>query len=98
MKNYAVAALSAGALAAAAFGLCGAVTAAPTEQSVEQTVKSLETSGYHVIVNRTGAAPMSGCTVAGVRPGHSFATDDSRGGGSINTTVISKTVYVDVTC
>lgn len=98
MKNYAVATLAAGALASTAFALCGAVAAAPTEQSVDQTVKSLETSGYHVIVNRTGASLMSSCTVAGVRPGHNFATDDSRGGGSINTTVISKTVYVDVTC
>ena len=98
MKKYALAALGAGALASTALVLGGAAAAAPTEQSVDQTVKSLETSGYHVIVNRTGAAPLSSCTVTGVRPGQTHSTFDSRGGGSPNTTVISQTVYVDVAC
>lgn len=73
--------------------------AAPTGPStVDQTVQTLEASGYNVIVNRTGAAPLSQCTVSAVRPGQTHSTDDSRGGGSINTTVTSKTVYVDVAC
>ncbi|MHC9294935.1 hypothetical protein ACRCUN_20920 [Mycobacterium sp. LTG2003] len=98
MKKYALAALGAGALASTALIMGGTAAAAPTEQSVEQTVKSLETSGYHVIINRTGAAPLSSCTVIGVRPGQTHSTNDSRGGGSINTTVISQTAYVDVAC
>lgn len=76
----------------------GVAAAAPTAQSAEQTVKSLQTSGYHVIVNRTGAAPLANCTVLGVRQGQTISTNDSRGGSSINTTVISKTAYVDVAC
>ncbi|CRZ18594.1 hypothetical protein [Mycolicibacterium neworleansense] len=97
MKSYTIATLAAGALAAGTlFG--GVAAAAPTGQSAEQTVKSLQTSGYHVIVNRTGAAPLANCTVLGVRQGQTIATNDSRGGGSINTTVISKTAYVDVAC
>ncbi|OKH78041.1 hypothetical protein EB73_40205 [Mycobacterium sp. SWH-M3] len=98
MKKSAFVALGATALASTAFAFGGTAAAAPTQQSVDQTVKSLETSGYHVIVNRTGAAPLSSCTVAGVRPGQTHVTEDSRGGGSINATVISKTVYVDVLC
>jgi hypothetical protein len=57
-----------------------------------------EASGYHVIVNRTGAAPLSQCSVSGVRPGQTHSTADSRGGSSINTTITSKTVYVEVAC
>ncbi|OLP04361.1 hypothetical protein BVU76_01530 [Mycolicibacterium porcinum] len=97
MKSYTIATLAAGALAAGTF-LGGVAAAAPTGQSAEQTVKSLQTSGYHVIINRTGAAPLANCTVLGVRPGQTITTNDSRGGSSINTTVISKTAYVDVAC
>jgi len=88
----------AGALAAGALGLTGPAMAAPTGPSVEDTVQRLEDSGYNVIVNKTGAAPLSGCTVASVRQGQTHETVDSRGGGSLNTTLISETAYVDVAC
>ena len=65
---------------------------------MDQTVRTLEASGYKVIVNRTGAVPLSQCSVSAIRQGQTHATDDSRGGSSINTTVTSKTVYVDVAC
>lgn len=97
-KRYTLGALGMGAIASAALCMAGTASAAPTEQSVEQTVKSLQTSGYHVIVNKTGAAPLSNCKVVGVRPGQTHSTNDSRGGGSIKTTIISQTVYVDVAC
>lgn len=96
--SHTLGALTLGTMASAALFMGGTAAAAPTEQSVEQTVNSLKTGGYHVIVNRTGAAPLSSCTVVGVRQGQTHSTDDSRGGGSINTTVISRTVYVDVAC
>ncbi|MGV9797606.1 hypothetical protein ACWDTP_06045 [Mycobacterium sp. NPDC003449] len=96
--KYVLAALGAGALVSAVLVTAGPAVAAPTGQSVEQTVKSLETSGYRVIVNRTGAAPLSSCTVVAVRPGQTHSTTDSRGGGSLNTTIISQTAYVDVSC
>lgn len=88
----------AGALSVGALGLAGSAVAAPTGPSVVDTVQKLESSGYNVILNKTGAAPLSDCTVSGVRPGQTHATIDSRGGGSLNTTVISETVYVDVAC
>ena len=57
--------------------------AAPTGSSdVDDTVRTLEADGYHVIVNRAGVAPLSGCTVSAVRP-------DAPAAG---------TVYVDAAC
>jgi hypothetical protein len=99
MKKYTIAAVAAGAMTAAVLGLAGVATAAPTGPSkVDDTVRTLESSGYHVIVNRSGAAPLASCTVTSVRPGQTFSTIDSRGGGSPNETILSKTVLVDVAC
>jgi hypothetical protein len=99
MKSYASIGITATTLASTALALAAVAAAAPTGPSqVNDTVRTLEASGYHVIVNRTGAAPLSQCTVSAVRPGQTYSTDDSRGGGSINTTITSHTVYVDVAC
>jgi hypothetical protein len=99
MKKYVAATLTAGALASAPLVLAGVAAAAPTGPStVDQTVRTLEASGYNVIINKMGAAPMSECTVSAVRPGQTHSTTDSRGGGSLKTTVTSETVYVDVVC
>jgi hypothetical protein len=99
MKKYALTALTTGALASATLAFAGAAAAAPTGPSnVNETVRTLEASGYNVIVNKTGAAPLADCTVSAVRPGQTHSTTDSRGGGSLNTTVTSQTVYVDVAC
>jgi hypothetical protein len=99
MKRYVAVSFTATMLAASAVALTAVANAAPSGPStVDQTVRTLESSGYHVVVNRTGAAPLSQCTVSAIRPGQTHSTDDSRGSGSINTTVTSRTVYVDVTC
>jgi hypothetical protein len=99
MKNYVAVSFIGTAIAASSVALAAVASAAPSGPStVDQTVRTLESSGYHVIVNKAGAAPLSQCTVSGVRQGQTYSTDDSRGGGSINTTVTSRTVYVDVAC
>ncbi len=99
MKNYVAIGFTASALASATVALAGVAAAAPTGPSeVDQTVRTLEASGYNVVINRTGAAPLSECTVSAVRPGQTHSTSDSRGGSSINTTITSQTVYVDVAC
>jgi hypothetical protein len=99
MKSYIAVGFTATALTSAAVALAAVAAAAPTGPSeVDETVRTLEASGYNVIINRTGAAPLSECTVSAVRPGQTHSTNDSRGGGSINTTVTSQTVYVDVAC
>lgn len=99
MKSYAIIGITATTMTSAAMALAAAAAAAPTGPSqVDDTVRTLEASGYNVIINRSGAAPLSQCTVSSVRPGQTHSTTDSRGGSSLNTTVTSKTVYVDVTC
>jgi hypothetical protein len=99
MKNYVAVSFSTTVLAAFAVALAAVANAAPTGPStVDQTIRTLEASGYNVIINRSGAAPLAQCTVSAVRPGQTHSTNDSRGGSSINTTITSQTVYVDVTC
>jgi hypothetical protein len=99
MNKYAISGIVAGAMTATVLGLAGVANAAPTGPSrVDDTVRTLEASGYHVIVNRSGAAPLASCTVESIRPGQTFSTIDSRGGGSPNETILSKTVLVDVAC
>ncbi|MDT5282356.1 MAG: hypothetical protein QOJ20_3551 [Mycobacterium sp.] len=99
MKSYVIIGITATTMTSAAMALAAAAAAAPTGPSqVDDTVRTLEASGYNVIVNRTGAAPLSQCTVNAVRPGQTHSTTDSRGSSSINTTITSKTVYVDVAC
>jgi hypothetical protein len=99
MRSYVAVSFTATALAAATIALAAVANAAPSGPStVDQTVRTLEASGYHVILNRSGTAPLAQCAVSAVRPGQTHSTNDSRGGSSINTTITSKTVYVDVTC
>jgi hypothetical protein len=99
MKRYLAVGFTTTALASGFVALAAVANAAPTGPSqVDDTVRSLEAEGYNVIVNRTGAAPLSQCSVSAVRPGQTHSTTDSRGGGSINTTVTSQTVYLDIAC
>jgi hypothetical protein len=99
MKRYVILGITATTMTTAAMALAAAAAAAPTGPSqVDDTIRTLEASGYNVIINRSGAAPLSQCTVNAVRPGQTHSTTDSRGGSSINTTITSKTVYVDVAC
>ena len=99
MKHNVAVSFTVATLMASAVALATVANAAPSGPStLDQTVRTLEASGYHVIVNRRGAAPLAQCTVSAVRPGQTHSTDDSRGGSSINTTITSKTVYVDATC
>lgn len=98
MKTYIAVGFTASALTAGAVALAGVATAAPTGPSqVDETVRTLQASGYNVILNRTGSAPLSECTVSSVRPGVTHETTDVRG-SDIKPMIISDTVYVDVTC
>jgi hypothetical protein len=98
MKTYIAVGFTATALTSAAIALAGVAAAAPTGPSeVDETVRTLEASGYNVILNRTGAAPLAECTVTGVRPGVTHQTTDVRG-SDIKPMIISDTVYVDVAC
>ncbi|WP_123028824.1 hypothetical protein [Mycolicibacterium stellerae] len=99
MKNYMMTGLIGAGMTAATLALAGAATAAPTGPTqVEETVKTLEASGYNVVLNRTGAAPLSSCTVKEVRPGQTHKTFDSRGSSTPSETIVAETVYVDLAC
>jgi hypothetical protein len=97
MKKFGFATVLAGGLTAAVLGLAAPAGAAPTGPgNAQDTIASLEQQGYNVIVNRIGDVPLEQASVVAVRPGQTHDTTDSRGGGSIKTTVTSETVYVDV--
>jgi hypothetical protein len=100
VKNLLISTMTVGALATAAIGFAGTALAAPSGTStVDSTMNALKADGYDVILNRTGAAPLSQCTVAAVRLGQQIArTDSGNPGDELATTVVSKTVYVDVAC
>ena len=100
MKHYVITGITATTMTSAAMAFAAAAAAAaPTGPSqVDDTVRTLEASGYNVIINRSGAAPLSQCTVNAVRHGQTHSTTDSRGDDSLNTTITSRTVYVDVKC
>lgn len=99
MQTYFAPALAVGSLVAAALGYAPAATADTTNSThVQDRVQNLEASGYHVIVNRIGAVPLSTCTITSVRPGQTFSTVDSRGGSAPSETIMAKTVIVNVAC
>jgi len=99
MRNYLIAGLIGAGMTSATLAMAGVAAAAPTGPTdVEQTVKTLRASGYNVVVNRTGAAPLSSCTVKEVRPGQTHRTFDSRGSSSPSETIVAETVYVDLAC
>ena len=97
MKIFVLTTAGTGMLATASWVAVGAAAAAPTGPSaVDDTVRTLEAQGYNVIINRTGAAPLSQCVVDTVRPGQTHLTTDS--GDDLDKRVTSRTVYLDVSC
>lgn len=101
-KSFATAAISAAALASAALALGGAANATPAGPGpVDRTISQLQDDGYQVIVNKVGTAPFSHCTISAVRPGQTYSRTDSGAPGAqgdLVTTIIDKTVYVDLAC
>ncbi|HEV7853210.1 MAG TPA: hypothetical protein VGP27_17935 [Mycobacterium sp.] len=102
MKHVLLPAMVAGSIAGVALGSASAAYAAPTGPvSASETVNALQARGLHVILIKTGTAPLDECAVTSVRPGQTFTRTDSGvpgAGSSIVTTVTAKTVYVDVDC
>ncbi|WP_242453905.1 hypothetical protein [Mycolicibacterium sp. P9-64] len=78
----------------------GAANAAPTgPSSVDQVIDQLKTAGYIVVVNRIGSRPSDECKVAAIRQGQTYSRiDHGVPGQDLATTIMSKTVYVDVRC
>lgn len=102
MKRHVLTILAASVVSTAAVGLASNAFAMPAgPASVQDTVTSLQARGYTVVMNKVGNAPLNTCTVSAVRPGQSIIRMDSGvpgAGTDHTTTVVSRTVYVDVTC
>jgi hypothetical protein len=98
MRNLGLATIVASGLAAAVLGLAAPAIAAPSGPgSAQQTINQLQQQGYNVVVNHVGNTPLSQATVVAVRPGQTYSrTDSGNPGDSLQTTVVNKTVYVDV--
>jgi hypothetical protein len=100
MKKIGCATAMVGGVAAALIVLAAPAVAAPTGPgNAQQTINELQAQGYTVIVNRIGTAPLDQATVVAVRPGQTYSRMDTGvpgAGSAIYTTVIAKTVYVDV--
>jgi hypothetical protein len=99
MKTFAFATLAASGLAAATLGPAAPAVAAPSGTgSARDTVHQLEASGYKVILNKIGGAPLDQCTVTSVRPGRQITQPVTAGGGNLTDKVLYTTVYVDAKC
>jgi hypothetical protein len=100
VKLHTTSAVVACGLGFAALTLAAPVHGTPTGPgNALQTIQSLQAQGFNVIINRTGTAPLDQSSVIRIRPGQLFSRSDSGApGAQMNprTTVLSKTVYVDV--
>jgi hypothetical protein len=87
---------------AATLMLAAPAGAAPEgPRDVDALVMQLQQAGNTVIVNRTGNQALSGCTVTGVRAGHTYSRYDSGYPGAQAdpmSQVVGMTVYVDALC
>jgi len=98
MKKLGFATIVASGLTAAVLGLAAPADAAPSGPgSAQDTISKLEAQGYNVIINHVGSTPLAQASVIAVRPGQTFSrTDSGNPGDDLATTVLDKTVYVDV--
>jgi hypothetical protein len=113
MKRYAQLVIVVGGLAASAVGMAGAAGADSWEPTPPTTpfpgsgsspdtadvlVSRLQNSGYKVILNKVGEAPLDQCKVTSVTPGQQVTTPVTAGGRGISQQVLFTTVYVTADC
>lgn len=98
MKIHTLITIAAGGLTAVVIGLASPAAAAPTGPvNAQQTIIALQSQGYKVVVNKLGSDPLEQSTVVAVRPGQTYSrTDSGVPGDNLVTTIIDRTVYVDV--
>jgi hypothetical protein len=96
MTKSFIAGIAAAVMVAAVPGTASAVATGAT--SAADTVQQLQSSGYHVILNKTGDKALEMCHVLSVRPGHPVTETVPAGGGDTVQKVVYTPVYVDVDC
>jgi hypothetical protein len=80
------------------WGLPAGAQAAPSGiGSAQDTVDELENSGYKVVLNKLGTAPLDHCSVDSVRPGETV-TRPVRAGGELVNQIVYQTVYLTAKC
>ncbi|MET0701216.1 MAG: hypothetical protein ABWY93_16295 [Mycobacterium sp.] len=91
MKKLVLAAAVAGAMFGLAAGTAAQAVAAPSGiGSAQDTVNSLESSGYRVVVKKVGVEPLELCTVDSIRPGSTAGVPASQ--------VVQQPVYLTANC
>ena len=99
MKTIAFATMAAGGLVAATLGwVAPALAARSVPGSAQDTVATLQASGYRVILSKVGAAPLDRCTVTAIRPGQQITEPRTSSGGNLVQQVLFTTMYVDASC
>ena len=97
MNKFTSATVAATALSAVIAGLAAPAAAAPSGPgSAQDIINSLEASGYKVVLNKLGDAPLDQATVVAVRPGREVTHRVTESGGDSIEQVLYTTVYVDV--
>jgi hypothetical protein len=99
MRTCALTACGAGGLVALTMVLAAPAPAMPTPVgSAQDVVRSLQASGFQVIVNTVGAAPLDRCAVTAVRPGPTIAESATGAQEDAIEKPLYTTVYVDIKC
>ena len=70
----------------------------PSSDTADAVVKQFQSSGYQVILNKVGAAPLDQCKVTGITPGQQITSPVTAGAKSISQVVKFTTVYVNADC
>jgi hypothetical protein len=97
MKKFTFAGLAASGLAVVVVGLAAPAAAAPTgAENAQQTINSLQSEGYKVIINKVGTTPLDQAMVVAVRPGRPVTQTVTDSDGHSYQKVLYTTVYVDV--
>src|ERR1700730_5995843 len=99
MRTHALTADGGGGLVAGSGALPTPARAMPTPVgSAQDIVRSLEASGFQVIVNTVGTAPLDRCAVTAVRPGPKVAESVTGAQEDALEKPSYTTVYVDIKC
>jgi hypothetical protein len=98
MNRLTIATIAGGAFIALVLGLPASAAAAPSGiGSAQDTVDELENSGFKVVLNKVGPAPLDQCTVDSVLPGETV-TRVVQVGNDVANRVVYQTVYLTAKC
>lgn len=98
MNRFTLGTIAGGAFIALAMGFPASAQAAPSGiGSAQDAVDELEHSGFKVVLNKVGTAPLENCTVDSVRPGETV-THAVKSGTEVVSRVVYQTVYLTAKC